>query len=456
MSAVFDTNEKRFIAGEPSSLVIGAPGRAIAFDARGAVALAQFLDEVRGVAASLPASAYVLNLCEDRYRFLVAFCAAAMRGQVTLLPASRAEATVAQVLSQYPGSYCIVDAGCSKTVSVGAHVLGDVLPRAEGGTPHIAPEALVVIGFTSGSTGEPTATPKYWQAFRAGTGQNLAALADLIADAGTDAVTPLVATVPPQHMYGMEMSVLLPLLGPFAVHSARPFFPGDIARAVGEAATPPLLVTSPVHLRALLQSDVVMPPLAGIVCSTAALPPELAAAAEQRYGCHVRELFGSTETCVIAHRRTAVESLWTPLAGVDMTPQPDGTLVAASHLARPVVLADVVELEPDGRFLLRGRNADLLEVAGKRASLGDLTRVLLDVPGVVDGVVLQLDAQKGGVRRIAAVVVAPDLDEASILQSLRGRCDPVFLPRRIRLVDQLPRNDTGKVPRQKLLDILSG
>lgn len=456
MSAVFDTNEKHFIAGEPSPLVIGAPGRAIAFDARGAVALVQFLDEVRGVAASLPASAYVLNLCEDRYRFLVAFCAAATRGQVTLLPASRAEATVAQVRNQYPGSYCIVDAGCSKTVSVGAHVLGDVLPRAEGGMPHIAAEALVAIGFTSGSTGEPTATPKYWQAFRAGTGQNLAALADLIADAGPDAVTPLVATVPPQHMYGMEMSVLLPLLGPFAVHSARPFFPGDIARAVGEAATPPLLVTSPVHLRALLQSDVVMPPLAGIVCSTAALPPELAAAAEQRYGCHVRELFGSTETCVIAHRRTAVDSLWTPLAGVDMTPQPDGTLVAASHLARPVVLADVVELEPDGRFLLRGRNADLLEVAGKRASLGDLTRVLLDVPGVVDGVVLQLDAQKGGVRRIAAVVVAPDLDEASILQSLRGRCDPVFLPRRIRLVDQLPRNDTGKVPRQKLLDILSG
>lgn len=412
--------------------------------------------EVRGVAASLPASAHVLNLCEDRYRFLIAFCAAAIRGQVTLLPASRAEATVAQVRGQYPDSYCIVDADCTGAATAGCYVLGERLPQADGGMPCIAADALVAIGFTSGSTGQPSATPKRWRAFHAGTGQNLAALAGLVAAPGTAVVTPLVATVPPQHMYGMEMSVLLPLLGPVAVHCARPFFPGDIARAVAEADTPPLLVTSPVHLRALLQSDVTLPPLAGIVCSTAPLPAELAAAAEQRYGCHVREFFGSTETCVIARRRTAVESAWTPLPGVSMTPQPDGTRVSAPHLPRPVVLADVVEVAPDGRFMLRGRNADLLEIAGKRASLGDLTRILLDVPGVVDGVVLQLDAEEGGVRRIAAVLVAPGMSEASLMQLLRGRCDPVFLPRRIRFVSQLPRNDTGKVPRQKLLDALAG
>ena len=441
---------------DSAPLAVGAPGRAVAFDDHGPIALARFLAEVRGVAAELPVADYVLNLCEDRYRFLVAFCAAAMRGQVTLLPASRADATVAQVRSHYPGSYCIVDEDGTGAADAGYYALAETLPRADGGVPWIPSDALVAIGFTSGSTGQPTPTPKRWSAFRAGTTQNLAALAGLIVDHDADVVTPLVATVPPQHMYGMELSVLLPLLGPVAVHCARPFFPADIARALGDATTPPLLVTSPVHLRALLQSDVVVPPLAGIVCSTAALPPELAAQAEQRYGCHVRELFGSTETCVIARRRTAVELAWTPLPGVTMTPQAQGTRVSAPHLAEPVLLADLVEVEPDGRFMLRGRNADLLEIAGKRASLGDLTRILLALPGVVDGVVLQLDAEEGGVRRIAAVVVAPGLDEASILQSLRGRCDPVFLPRRIRWVDQMPRNETGKVPRQRLLDILAG
>ena len=75
--------------------------------------------------------------------------------------------------------------------------------------------------------------------------------------------------------------------------------------------------------------------------------------------------------------------------------------------------------------MLRGRNADMLEIAGKRASLGDLTRKLLAVPGVEDGVVFQLDdADAMGVRRIAALAVAPGLDEATILAGGDGSRGP--------------------------------
>jgi acyl-coenzyme A synthetase/AMP-(fatty) acid ligase len=269
-----------------------------------------------------------------------------------------------------------------------------------------------------------------------------------------DAHAPVVATVPSQHMYGMEMSVLLPLLGDVAVHTARPFFPQDIALALRDAAAPALLVTTPVHLRALVEADVELPPLAGIVSATAPLSAELAACAEARFGCEVRELFGSTETCVIAHRRTAHETWWTPMPGVALQPQPDGSLVHARHLAAPMPLADIIELDAAGRFHLRGRQADLLEIAGKRASLGDLTRKLNAIPGVRDGVVFQLDACASGVARIAALVVAPDLDEDAILQALRCNIDPVFLPRRLRRVDALPRNETGKLPRAALLRLL--
>src|SRR5690606_30226483 len=161
---------------------------------------------------------------------------------------------------------------------------------------------------------------------------------------------------------------------------------------------------------------------------------DLAQAAESRFGCQVREVFGSTETCVIASRRTACEQAWTPYPGVSLAPQPDGTLVRGRHLAAPVKLADVMELHGDGRFLLRGRNADLLEIAGKRASLGDLTRRLQAVPGVLDGVVFQLDADRHGVRRIAALAVAPGLREEQIMRVLRQSVDPVFLPRPLRCV----------------------
>lgn len=462
MSAVIESGAERERAARDlpvrSALAAGAPGRAIAFAAEGVVELGRFAREVRGVAALLPSARHAVNLCEDRYRFLVGLCAAALRGQTTLLPPSRAPAVVAEVLAQHPDAYCLGDgtpSGEAGSASLPCWPLPAALPQRDGEPLAIADEHVLVIGFTSGSTGRPRPNPKTWASFRTSTAQNLGALHGLLGTGASAAPVPLVATVPPQHMYGLEMSVLLPLLADVAVHVARPFFPGDVARALGEAATPPVLVTTPVHLRALVASSVALPPLRGIVSATAPLSCEIALAAEQRFGCEVREVFGSTETCVIARRRTAHEAAWTPLPGVRLAPQPDGTAVHAPHLAQPVVLADLVEVHADGRFELRGRAADLLEIAGKRASLGDLTRRLLAVPGVADGVVFQLEpCPHTGVARIAALAVAPGTEEARILAVLREHVDPVFLPRPLRCVDALPRNETGKLPRAALRRLL--
>ncbi|MCY7353715.1 MAG: AMP-binding protein [Lysobacter sp.] len=430
----------------------GEPHRAIVCQPQGDITLSTFFAQVRGLAAHLPSGRYAINLCEDRYRFLLAFCAAAVRGQVTLLPPSRAPDVVDDVRATYPESYCLGDGAFAPPPQYWR--LPEVLTEIDGDMPALDDATLVAIGFTSGSTGAPKPNPKTWGSFRTSTAQNLAALRDLWP---AHATPHLVATVPPQHMYGMEMSVLLPLLGNAAVHASRPFFPEDVARALREAAAPRLLVTTPVHLRALVESGVGLPPLVGIVSATAPLPQALAAAAEQQFGCEVRELFGSTETCVIARRRTAQEHAWTLLPGVRLAPQPDGTLVHAAHLEAAVALADVIELEGHDRFHLRGRNTDLLEIAGKRASLGDLTRKLLAIPGVEDGVVFQLDeAGAAGVRRIAALVVAPTLSEAEIVAQLRAGIDPVFLPRPLRRVDALPRNETGKLPREALQALLRG
>ena len=56
-----------------------------------------------------------------------------------------------------------------------------------------------------------------------------------------------------------------------------------------------------------------------------------------------------------------------------------------------------------------------------------------------------------GVTRVVAFVVAPGLDAAALNEELRRRIDPVFLPRPLLLVERLPRNDTGKLPREALL-----
>jgi acyl-coenzyme A synthetase/AMP-(fatty) acid ligase len=431
------------------------PQRVVAMHEGDAITAAQFVAHVEQVAASLPEAPAAVNLCDDRYAFLVAFCAIALRGQANLLPPSRAPHAVEEVMAAHPGCH-----------AVGDRLLDPAPPRYRAlpalavdprvtepvEWPFVPAMQNVVVGYTSGSTGTPRPNAKTWRSLHASTAGNLRMLHQAVGERFS-----VVATVPPQHTYGMELSVLLPLLGEIQVHSGRPFFPADIAAALDAMPEPRVLVTTPVHLRALVESGVQLPPLAAMLSATAPMPCELATQAEQQFGAPLLEVFGSTETCGFASRRVTVDSRWSLYHGVHLHPQPDGTQIEAPQLDTPAVLADIVTLHDGGRrFELRGRHADMLEIAGKRASLGDLTRRLLAIPGVRDGVVFQLDEPDAiGVRRIAALVVAPELAEHAILDALRASIDPVFLPRPLRLVESLPRNETGKLPRSALLDLLN-
>ena len=422
------------------------------------VSVREFLGDVAHAASLLPTSGSAINLCEDRYCFVVGFCATASHGQATLLPSSRAPQAIAEVRSAYPGTYLLGD---GQTCDAYAEMIRLPAFGTERNDPvgdssiKLGHAQIAAIGFTSGSTGQPKPNIKTWGNFRLGTCLNIEVLTTALGLARGQTANVL-ATVPAQHMYGMELSVLLPLFGPFSVHSAKPFFPADIAAELASMPAPRILVTTPVHLQALMRESLTMPPIAAIVSATAPLSSELAQAAESRFQAQLIEMFGSTETCVIAHRRTAAEVDWKAHPSVELNPQPDGTLVSASHLSAPIQLQDIVELRPHGRFRLCGRNADLLEIAGKRASLADLTRRLQSLDGVEDAVVFQLEAGVGSdVRRIAALAVAPGCSAKELLAKLRLAIDPLFLPRPLRLVAQLPRNETGKLPRAALLAAIS-
>lgn len=417
---------------------------------------AEFLADVLALAERLPDARYALNLCTQRYHFLVAFCAAIVAGQTNLLPATRAPQTIGEILRAYPNHYTLIDDDGESPDTRTIHVrneLAEPVDNAFFANVSIPADQIVAIGFTSGSTGAPKANRKTWGGFCASSALNRTVLS-----AAGEAFN-ILATVPPQHMFGMELSVLLPLRSGAVIDTSQPLLPADIATALENLPEPRVLVTTPFHLRAVQESGVALPPLAAVVTATAPLSAELAATVEAQFSTRVIELFGSTETCVIAQRRAALDEPWSLYDGVELHPQPDGTLVTAAHFLEPTLLQDIVELLPDRRFHLRGRNSDLLEIAGKRASLADLTRRLLAIDGVVDGVVFQLDAEtdsdERGVRRLAALVVAPNLGEAQILDALRASVDPAFLPRPLRLVDALPRNATGKLPRAALLAALS-
>jgi acyl-coenzyme A synthetase/AMP-(fatty) acid ligase len=434
-------------------LLAGPPSRVIAWRGGHGITAGTFLAHVRQLAALLPDADSAVNLCDDRYAFLVAFAALVSRGQTNLLPPSRAPHAVDEVMANHPGAYAIgeLDLAPAPKGYLRMPALDDMAP-GDTHIPVIRSDAVVAIGYTSGSTGKPKPNVKTWGSFAASNLGNVTMLARVIG-------TPfdVVATVPPQHMYGMEMSVMMPLLSPVSVHAGRPFFPADVASALASMPEPRVLVTTPVHLRALVESGVPFPALAAFVSATAPMPVELAVAAEERFGAPLYEVFGSTETCVFASRRTSQEVEWLLYDGTVLHPQPDGTLVDAPQLSEPIALADIVTLHDEGRrFRLQGRNTDLLEIAGKRASLGDLNRRLLAIPGVQDGVLFQLDeSDASGVRRIAGFVVAPGMTVDKVMAALRDAMDPVFLPRPLRLVAELPRNETGKLPRAQLMALLA-
>jgi acyl-coenzyme A synthetase/AMP-(fatty) acid ligase len=312
-----------------------------------------------------------------------------------------------------------------------------------------------VKAFTSGSTGVPQGHTKLWRSFSRSSALNAMRMREVLEPVHGSARPWIVATVPPQHMYGLETSVLLALLSDMAVHAGRPLFPADIAAALAEVPEPRVLVTTPVHMRAIASSGQSFPPTALVVSATAPLDAALSREIEEQLGTSVLEMFGSTETCVIATRRTSSEEAWHLYPEVILEPDAEGVAVNAPWFAAPMRLQDLIERRPGNRFVIRGRNADMVEVAGKRASLADLTRRLLAIPGVKDAVVFQPDAAAAGVvRRVAALVVAPDVAVEIITEQLAHKVDPALIPRPLVRVAALPRNEVGKLPRDQLLAAL--
>ncbi len=304
---------------------------------------------------------------------------------------------------------------------------------------------MAAIVFTSGSTGQPVPYRKTWGSLVR------VALAEIeMLGLRARPGMALVGTVPPQHVFGLEATVLTVMQGGFALHARRPFYPADIRADLASLPRPRGLVTSPVHLRVLLAEADILPPADFLLCATASLSPQLAAQAEARFGAPLYEIYGCTESGGIAGRRTVETGEWRAMTGVSLRTDPQGTWVKGGHVEIEVALADVIELRGRGRFVLHGRTADLVNIAGKRTSLAHLNYHLNSIEGVRDGVFVVPEQEGEAVTKLTAYVVAPGLSGEVLMNALRQRIDAAFLPRPLHFVDALPRNETGKLPRQAL------
>jgi len=401
----------------------------------------------RRLGTALPPGRYAINLCETLDRFLVATLAALLTRRTLVLPPTRLPRTLAELRARYPDNVCLSDTTVgedAQSIGIDAWIDGALRePEPTGDSwPAIGANHTAAILFTSGSTGMPRTHSKTWGELVAGARALMRSIATPPADVA------IVGTVPPQHMFGLEATVLLPLQSGTPVMTARPAFAADLFDVLEEAheCAPGgiWLMTTPLQLRAFHGEYQGLAGVAKVIASTMPLDAELARAVERDWHAPVHEIYGCTEGGILAVRRANVATKWAPAAGLAFTVADDGgATVSGGHLRGTLTLSDRLRSDGAGGFDLIGRAADLVKIGGKRGSLAALTQELLGLPGVEDGIVfLQDDAAP----RVAALAVAPGRAADDLRRELAQRIDAAYLPRPLLLVDALPRNAAGKLP----------
>ncbi|AAZ35114.1 AMP-binding enzyme family protein [Pseudomonas savastanoi pv. phaseolicola 1448A] len=275
----------------------------------------------------------------------------------------------------------------------------------------------------------------------------------------------MIGSVATQHIYGLLFRLLWPLC------AARPFvrrqlpFAEDLQRASREypsfawVASPALLKRMGDNLDWSSLSAV-----SRVFSSGGALPAEAAQSLLQRLGQWPTEILGSSETGGIAWRQG--EQQWQAFDGVELSQNNEGALRISSPYLPPGHVeqtADAVQIGNDGRFELLGRLDRIVKLEEKRVSLPLIEQALTTHEWVNEarlGVVQENRASLG------ALLVLSDagllalrnqgrraLTEA-LRQYLRPHCETIALPRRWRLLRQMPFNAQGKLAQMVVQNLL--
>jgi len=277
----------------------------------------------------------------------------------------------------------------------------------------------------------------------------------------------ILGSVATQHIYGLLFRVLWPLCaGRAFLRRAQPF-PEDLQRESLATGTAFVWVASPALLKRM-GDNLNWPELRAVrqvFSSGGALPAETAAELHGLLGQWPTEIYGSSETGGIAWRQGG--ELWTPFAGVELGQNAEGAL----HLTSPYLpaghreqTADAVEIQADGRFALRGRLDRIIKLEEKRISLPMLEQALSSHEWLSDarlGVVQEGRAYLGALVALspAGLHALRNQGRKTVTETLRrhlaDHCEAIALPRRWRLLAQLPYNNQGKLAQASVEALLA-
>jgi acyl-coenzyme A synthetase/AMP-(fatty) acid ligase len=413
--------------------------------------------DAAALARALPAeaAAEIMVACADRYLCAVALLAVWHSGRSAALPPNSRPETIDHLCAERGISLILHDGGGEGALGLDVRTRLTVAGGAGAGSLpalEFAPDRRLVCVYTSGSTGTHVACPK-----TAAQVLGEAALLVRLWDLGPD--TRVLATVPPHHLYGLLFGVLVPFMGGGSFVRTTPLHAETIAAQV-RAWNANALVSVPAHLHAVgaLPPDG-LPALGHIFSSGAPLDAKTAAAMTALAGRPVTEVLGSSETGGIAWRDSGGDGSWAPFPGITVVQGDEGAMRLRSPFASTsdadgwAAAADRIRARDDGRFELLGRADGVIKIGGSRVAVAEIERLLREIPGVADAAVVATDTPGPRRHELWAAVVAPTLSVSALRAALLRRLEPIAMPRRFRLVPALPREDNGKLVKDRLLKI---
>lgn len=302
--------------------------------------------------------------------------------------------------------------------------------------------------FTSGSTGAPRRVVKPIASLEREAGLLHERFGDRLSGCS------VVASVVPHHLYGLTFRIFLPMSLGLPLHAAMLSYAEQLAALAHDGRY--LFISSPAFLKRL-DTDLAPPDVALLISAGGVLPWEDAMAARGWLGVWPDEIYGSTETGIMAWRHRHDDALpWRPFPGVAFRVEEDA-LWATSPLipdADGLPLDDVLVFDPDGGFHIAGRRGRVVKIEEKRVSLTEIERRLLALDGVRDAVALPMS--RGGRQGIGALLVLSEdarrrwqqqgkkAQEFAWRRALLPWLEPVAVPRYWRIVDEIPVNSMNK------------
>jgi o-succinylbenzoate---CoA ligase len=307
------------------------------------------------------------------------------------------------------------------------------------------PDAVHTVIHTSGTTGEAKPVEL--------TFRNHAASAAASADAlGVDPADRWLCPLPLHHVGGLGVLIRSAINHTTAVLHER-FDAERVKRVVedGEVTLASLVPTMLVRLRdAGLRRA---PGLRAIALGGGPIAPRLLEWAAET-GIPVTPVYGMTETS----SQVVAGSPGRPLRGVELRIGADGEVLVRGPMVAPGALApdgwlhtgDLGRLDEEGRLHVEGRLKELIVTGGENVAPLEVERALLAHPAVADAAVVGRPDPEWGEAIAAFVVTGHAASEDELRAWCRRRLAPHKVPKRIQIVDALPRNAAGKVVRGRL------